>query len=97
MSAEPKKPVIDEVIIAINNALGVSERDERASKRLAHMLAWYSSDAARAPLRAEVTLTGTLAFDELDNMSLTLPDGVQIDLGEVTKSTTKGVQIKGLD
>lgn len=92
---EPKKPVIDEVVIAINNALGVSERDERASKQLVHFLKWYSSDAARAPLHAEVILTGTLAFDELDNMSLTLPGGVQIDLGEVTQNT-EGVTIKGL-
>jgi hypothetical protein len=95
MSADPKKPVIDEVVIAINNALGVSERDERASKQLAHFLKWYASDAARAPLPVAVTLTGTLAFDELDNMSLTLPGGVQIDLGEVTQNT-EGVTIKGL-
>lgn len=96
MSADPKKPVIDEVVVAINNSLGLSERDERASKQLAHFLKWYSSDAARAPRRAEVTLTGTLAFDELDNMSLTLPGGAQIDLGEVTQNT-EGVKIKGLD
>lgn len=93
--ADPKKPVIDEIIVAINNALGLDERDKGAISRLRHLLAWYTTDAARAPRPVKITMTGRLATSAHGVRTLTLPDGQEVDFD--FGPDTEGVLIEDLD